>query len=150
MVHDHDSIHRFMMMTERLELETRGEAEMIDITNQVARLIVNSNLKDGQVLLFCVGSTGGLTTIEYEPGLIRDFPLMFERLAPQGIHYHHEDTWHDGNGHSLCRASLLGPSLVVPIENGRMILGTWQQILFIDFDNKPRHREIIVQMSGPD
>ena len=75
---------------------------------------------------------------------------MFERLAPQGIHYHHEDTWHDGNGHSHCRASLLGPSLVVPIENGRMILGTWQQILFIDFDNKPRHREIIVQISGPD
>tara|TARA_B100001123_G_C15035355_1_gene917127 strand:- start:90 stop:542 length:453 start_codon:yes stop_codon:yes gene_type:complete len=150
MFHDHAPIHQPMMRTERLGLETRGEAEMIDITDKVAHLILNSGLKEGQVLIFCVGSTGGLTTIEYEPGLIRDFPLMFERLAPQGIHYHHEDTWHDGNGHSHCRASLLGPSLVVPVENGRMILGTWQQVLFIDFDNKPRHREIIVQISGLD
>ena len=139
-----------MMRTERLELETRGEAEMIDITDKVAHLILNSGLKEGQVLIFCVGSTGGLTTIEYEPGLIRDFPLMFERLAPQGIHYHHEDTWHDGNGHSHCRASLLGPSLVVPVENGSMILGPWHQVLFIDFAHTPRHREIIVQISGLD
>ena len=138
------------MVTERLALETRGDADMNDITEMVAHLVAKTGLKEGQVLLFCAGSTGGLTTIEYEPGLIRDFPLMFERLAPRNIHYHHEDAWHDGNGHSHCQASLLGPSLIIPVENGRMILGTWQQIVFIDFDNKPRHREIITQISGLD
>ena len=132
--------------TERLAIETRGDAEMIDITRDVQGVVHEVGMNEGQVLLFCVGSTGGLTTIEYEPGLIRDFPEMFDRLIPRDIRYHHDDTWHDGNGHSHCRASLLGPSLTIPVQEGQMLLGTWQQILFVDFDNKPRRRELIVQL----
>jgi len=134
--------------TERLALQTQGDAEMVDITDEVGRMIERAGLAEGRVLLFCTGSTGGLTTIEYEPGLIRDFPLMFDRLAPKDIRYHHDDTWHDGNGHSHCRASLLGPSLTVPVSGGRMLLGTWQQVVFIDFDNRPRQRELVVQLAA--
>jgi secondary thiamine-phosphate synthase enzyme len=119
---------------------------MIDITRDVQGVVHEVGMNEGQVLLFCVGSTGGLTTIEYEPGLNRDFPEMFDRLIPRDIRYHHDDAWHDGNGHSHCRASLLGPSLTIPVQGGQMLLGTWQQILFVDFDNKPRRRELIVQL----
>jgi secondary thiamine-phosphate synthase enzyme len=100
------------------------------------------------VLLFVPGATGGLTTVEYEPGLLRDLPEAFERLYPRDMRYHHDDTWHDGNGHSHVRATMLGPSLVIPVLDGQMTLGTWQQIIFIDFDNRPRQRELVVQVSG--
>ncbi|HJL55181.1 MAG: secondary thiamine-phosphate synthase enzyme YjbQ [Candidatus Thalassarchaeaceae archaeon] len=132
--------------TERLAIETRGDAEMVDITRDVQGVVREAGMNEGQVLLFCVGSTGGLTTIEYEPGLIRDFPDMFDRLIPKDIRYRHDDTWHDGNGHSHCRASLLGPSLTIPVQGGQMLLGTWQQIIFVDFDNKPRSRELVIQL----
>jgi secondary thiamine-phosphate synthase enzyme len=137
-----------MRITERIALETRGNADLVDITSQVQGLIATHGLDHGQVLLFVPGATGALTTIEYEPGLIRDFPDFFERVAPEGGHYHHEDTWHDGNGHSHVRASLLGPSLTIPVEAGQLLLGTWQQVILVDFDNRPRHREVVAQLSG--
>ena len=137
-----------IMRTERMELETQGEGQMVDITGDVARMVASASLDEGQVLLFCTGSTGGITTIEYEPGLIQDFPDLFDRLAPRDITYLHDEIWHDGNGHSHCRASLLGPSLTIPVEAGRLLLGTWQQIIFMDFDNRPRQRQLVIQLSG--
>ncbi len=121
---------------------------MLDLTPQVAALVKEHGLMQGQVLVFVSGSTAGLTTIEFEPGLVQDFPAAFEKIAPRGIHYHHHDTWNDGNGHSHVRASLLGPSLTVPVDEGRLLLGTWQQITLVDFDNRPRDRRIVVQLSG--
>jgi secondary thiamine-phosphate synthase enzyme len=136
------------LVTDRVGVSTRGDAEMVDVTASVQELVTRHGFGEGQALVFVSGSTAGLTTVEYEPGLLRDIPEAFERLAPRERHYHHEDTWHDGNGHSHVRASLLGPSLVVPFAAGELLLGTWQQIVLIDFDNRPRRRELVVQLSG--
>ena len=136
-----------MIRTERLHVTTRGNAEVVDLTDRVARLVSEAGLSEGQVLLFVVGSTASLTTIEYEPGLVQDLPELLDRLIPAG-RYHHDETWHDGNGHSHLRASLLGPSLTVPVSGGRLLLGTWQQIVLVDMDIRPRQREIVVQLSG--
>ena len=136
------------IITERISLSTNGRTDIIDITDDVQNLLTSLGLSEGNVTLFVSGSTGGLTTIEYEPGLLRDYPEFFEKLIPSTKRYHHDDTWHDGNGHSHLRASLQGASLVVPFSGGRLLLGTWQQIIFIDFDNRPRHREIIAQFIG--
>ena len=121
---------------------------MLDVTGEVQSVVSAHPLKEGSALVFVSGSTAGLTTIEFEPGLQKDFPEFFEKLAPQGAHYHHEDTWHDGNGHSHVRASLLGPSITVPFSKGKLLLGTWQQIVLIDFDNRPRDRRLVVQLQG--
>lgn len=121
---------------------------MVDLTSRVQDVISESGFSEGQVTVFVPGATGGVTTIEYEPGLIRDLPEAFERIAPRGARYFHDETWHDGNGHSHVRASILGPSLTIPFSNGRMILGTWQQIIVVDFDNRPRRRDIVVQLNG--
>jgi secondary thiamine-phosphate synthase enzyme len=137
-----------MRVTERLHLETRGDDDIQDVTAAVQALVDRHALQHGQVLVFVPGSTAGLTTVEFEPGLLKDLPAAFERLAPRRLRYHHEDTWHDGNGHSHVRASLLGPSLTVPVEAGRLVLGTWQQIVLVDFDNRPRRREVVVQLWG--
>ena len=136
------------MVTDRLELETRGESEVVDVTGRVQGLVEKHGFGEGQALVFVPGSTAGLTTVEYETGLIEDLPAAFERLAPRDLHYRHEDTWHDGNGHSHVRASLLGASVTIPFSGGRLLLGTWQQIVLIDFDNRPRRRELVVQLSG--
>jgi secondary thiamine-phosphate synthase enzyme len=135
-------------VTERLHVPTRGDDHMVDLTAAVQALVRKHGFRHGQALVFVPGSTAGLTTVEYEPGLLQDLPAAFERLAPRGMRYHHEDTWHDGNGHSHVRASLLGPSLTVPFEDGTLLLGTWQQIVLIDFDNRPRRRDVVVQLSG--
>ena len=137
-----------MRTTARLRRETRGHDDIHDLTADVQALVDRHSLREGQVLVFVPGSTAGLTTIEFEPGLLKDLPAAFERLAPRGLRYHHEDTWHDGNGHSHVRASLLGPSLVVPVTGGKLLLGTWQQIVLVDFDNRPRRRDVVVQLSG--
>ena len=134
--------------TERVGISTRGDGEMVDLTSRVQDVISESGFSEGQVTVFVPGATGGVTTIEYEPGLIRDLPEAFERIAPRGGRYFHDETWHDGNGHSHVRASILGPSLTIPFSNGRMILGTWQQIIVVDFDNRPRRRDIVVQLNG--
>jgi secondary thiamine-phosphate synthase enzyme len=137
-----------LLVTDRIALATRGDSHVVDVTGAVAAKVLEHRLAEGSVLLFVVGSTAGLTTVEYEPGLLRDLPELFERLAPRDHPYHHEETWHDGNGHSHCRASLLGPALTIPVEDGRLLLGTWQQVVLVDFDNKPRRRELVVQLSG--
>jgi len=136
------------LVTDRISVSTRGDCEMLDVTGSVQEVVTRHHFREGQALVFVSGSTAGLTTVEYEPGLLRDVPEAFERLAPAGRHYHHEDTWHDGNGHSHVRASLLGPSLTVPFQDGALLLGTWQQIVLIDFDNRPRRRDLVVQLSG--
>jgi secondary thiamine-phosphate synthase enzyme len=134
--------------TETITLQTKGDSDILDLTKKVQALVDRHRLRHGQALVFVSGSTAGITTIEYEPGLLQDLPAAFERLAPRDISYQHEETWHDGNGHSHVRASLLGPSLIVPVKDGKLLLGTWQQIILIDFDNRPRQREVVVQLTG--
>jgi secondary thiamine-phosphate synthase enzyme len=138
----------FSVVTDGVTVATRGESEIQDITGKVQALVERYGFRQGQALAFVSGSTAGLTTIEFEPGLLEDLPAAFERIAPRDIGYKHEERWHDGNGHSHVRASLLGPSLCVPFRDGKLLLGTWQQIVLVDFDNRPRRREVVVQLSG--
>jgi secondary thiamine-phosphate synthase enzyme len=137
-----------MIHQTRFSLSTQGYRHMQDITQPVADIVMRSGVKTGIVQLFNIGSTAALGTIEFEPGLQVDFPEMLDRLIPPSRDYQHEQTWHDGNGHSHLQASLLGPSLSVPIANNRPVLGTWQQIFHLECDNKPRHREIVVTVIG--
>jgi len=134
--------------TKQLSIHTRGEGDILDITGAVAEAVVETRLKNGIVTVFVPGSTGALTTIEYEPGLLKDLPNMLERVAPKNLVYEHEKRWHDGNGHSHVRASLIGPSLTVPFANGRLTLGTWQQIIFMELDVHSRSRNLILQIIG--
>lgn len=137
-----------MIHTGTISLSTEGDCHVLDVSAQVQDIIRISGLKAGVVTVFVQGSTGGITTVEFETGLVQDLEELFERLAPAGQTYHHNERWHDGNGHSHVRASLLGPSLTVPFVDGALTLGTWQQIIFIDFDNRPRQRKLIVQITG--
>ena len=131
-----------------LSLSTGGDGEMHDLTPAVAEALRESGLTEGIVTVFAPGATAGITTIEFEPGLIQDFPAAMERFAPRDIRYEHDETWHDGNGHSHVRASTIGPSLTVPAAAGKLILGTWQQIILVDFDNRPRDRRLVVTVVG--
>jgi secondary thiamine-phosphate synthase enzyme len=137
-----------MVITRRIGLKTKGNCHILDITRQVAQEVAGSGLKDGTVTVFVTGSTGGVTTIEYESGLLSDLRDLFDRLAPPNINYQHNLRWGDGNGHAHVRASLLGASLTVPFVDKKLALGTWQQIVFIDFDNRPRSRELVLQLMG--
>lgn len=138
-----------MTVTNRsIQLNTRGNCDIIDITSEVAREVSNSGISSGTATIFIVGSTAGVTTIEFEPGLLADFKDMWERVLPRNIPYQHDRAWGDGNGHSHVRASLLSASLTIPFVNKKLTLGTWQQIVIIDFDNRPRSREIIIQVIG--
>lgn len=134
--------------THSIKFKTNGNCDIIDITGKVEAVLSESSFDEGNVLLFAGGSTAGITTIEYEPGLLQDYPKFFDRIAPVNINYEHDNTWHDGNGHSHVRASLQGASLTVPFVNGSLTLGTWQQIIFVDFDNRSRSREVVVQLMG--
>jgi secondary thiamine-phosphate synthase enzyme len=131
-----------------IQIKTSRENDIIDITEQTSRAVKQSKMKNGIVTVFVSGSTAAITTLEYEPGLKTDFPNMLSRVAPKGIEYEHDKTWHDGNGHSHVRASLIGPSLTIPFREGQMMLGTWQQIVLIEMDAKPRERKVILQMMG--
>jgi len=136
-----------MVKTVEINVSTKGNCDIVDITGQVATIIKESGVAEGTVTLFNVGSTGAITTVEYEPGLVNyDIEAAFEKLAPQNGRYEHEETWHDDNGHSHVRAAMLGPSLSVPVVDGRMTLGTWQQIVVVDFDTRARTRRIICQI----
>jgi len=137
-----------MIITRQITLQTRGNGDIIDITPEVAREVAQADITSGTVTVFIAGSTAGVTTVEYESGLVADLQSLWERIAPQGIPYQHDRRWHDGNGHSHVRASLLGPSLVVPFGNKSLILGTWQQIIVIDFDNRARSRQVVLQIMG--
>jgi len=136
------------IVSERIALKTRGEVDMVDITAKVESIIKESQIENGTVTVFVPGSTAAVTTIEYEPGLLMDFPALLEKIAPRNIVYEHEKRWHDGNGHSHVRASLLGPSLTVPIKDGRLTLGTWQQLVLVELDTRSRSRELIIQIIG--
>lgn len=138
-----------MVQTEELHIQTRGNNHVVNITDQVAQVVSDSKIEAGVVTLFNVGSTAGLTTTEFEPGLVdHDIEAAFERIAPAAGRYEHEETWHDDNGHSHVRATLLGPSMTVPFVNGKLTLGTWQQIILVDFDTRARTRTVVCQIMG--
>ena len=137
-----------MVVTKRIGLQSKGNCDIIDITPQVEQQVAETGLNSGTVTLFVAGSTAGLTTIEFEPGLVADLQNMWERNVPKSIPYDHDRRWGDGNGYSHIRASLLGASLVVPFSDKKLTLGTWQQIVLVDFDNRPRSRQVNVQIMG--
>lgn len=137
-----------MLHTDVIRLKTRGGSDMHDVTAAVEQIVARSGIQRGTVTLFAPSSTSGLTTIEYEPGALEDLRQALERLAPSDADYRHNLAWGDGNGVAHLRAALLGPSLTIPVVDGRPTLGTWQQALYIDFDLRPRQREIIVQVVG--
>ena len=136
------------VVTRDITFQTKGNCDIVDITPQVAKKVEESEVDNGTVTLFVTGSTAGVTTIEYEPRLLGDFKSMWDRLIPQNIPYEHNKTWGEGNGHSHVRASMLGASLTIPFVNKRLTLGTWQQIVFVDFDNRPRSRKLVLQVMG--
>jgi len=136
------------IVQDSIQLDTRGDSDIKDITSAVDRSVKASALQHGTVTPFVPGSTAGLTTLEYEPGLVKDLPVAFDRIAPRRHRYAHDAAWHDGNGHAHVQAALLGPSLTVPFSDGNLLLGTWQQIVLVDFDNRPRQREVTVQITG--
>ena len=137
-----------MVVTKNIGLQTKGNCDIIDITPEVEQQLAETDIKNGIVTLFISGSTAGISTIEFEPGLLSDFQGMWERNAPRDIPYKHDSAWGDGNGYSHVRASLLGASLVIPFRDKKLTLGTWQQIVLVDFDNRPRSRQIVVQIMG--
>jgi secondary thiamine-phosphate synthase enzyme len=138
-----------MIVTKKIQVSTKGDGQILDITPQAEKAVAESNVLAGTATLFVVGSTAAITTTEYEPGLVNhDIKAAFEKIAPTNGHYEHEETWHDDNGHSHVRASLLGPSLTVPIVDGKLTLGRWQQIVLIDFDTSSRSRQVICQIIG--
>ena len=141
-------IQEMTVITKTTQIKTIGENNMIDITGQTSKAVKESKLEDGIVTLFVPGSTAAITTIEYEPGLTQDFPRMLSRIAPKDIEYQHDNTWHDRNGHSHVKASLIGPSLTIPFKDGDLTLGTWQQIVLLETDTRPRERKIILQIIG--
>ncbi len=137
-----------MVVTKKISLQTKGNCDIIDITPQVEQQVAEADINNGTATLFVNGSTAGISTIEFESGVLADFQSMWQRNIPQNIPYDHDRRWGDGNGHSHIRASLLGNSLVVPFNDKRLTLGTWQQIIVVDFDNRPRSRQIILQIMG--
>jgi secondary thiamine-phosphate synthase enzyme len=136
------------VITDKLTVSTKGFNDIIDITEQVQSILKKHQVKEGNVTIFVSGSTAGVTTIEYEPGLLKDLPEAFDRIAPMDKRYHHDSRWGDDNGYAHVRASILGASLTVPFSGGRLLVGTWQQIVLVDFDNRPRTRNIVVQIIG--
>jgi len=134
--------------TFHISLTTRGDADIHDITDQIARQVSQSGLENGTVTIFCPSSTSALTTIEYESGALSDLRRLFDEIIPQDREYAHNARWHDGNGHSHVRAALLGPSLTIPFADRELTLGTWQQVIYVDFDNRPRQRKLVVQLIG--
>jgi len=136
------------VITKQIKISSKSENDIIDITEQVADVISESGISNGTITVFVSGSTGAITTIEYEPGLVKDFPEMLSRISPDDINYEHEQRWHDGNGRSHVKASLVGPSLTVPFKDGQLLLGTWQQIVFLELDTRARARTLVLQIIG--
>jgi len=137
-----------MVVTKEIRLSETRTNDIVDLTEDVGQCIAQSGVSSGIVTVFCPGSTGVITTIEYEPGMLKDLPELMEKLTPSDRPYHHDETWHDGNGFSHLRAALIGPDITVPFVAGRLTLGTWQQIIFLENDNKPRQRKLVVQIMG--
>jgi len=137
-----------MIKTDEIKFETSGAGDIIDLTDAMAEAVNKSGLNAGTITAFVPGSTGGISTIEFEPGLLKDVPRLMEELIPSSRTYQHDETWHDGNGFSHLRSTLIGPDITVPFAAGRMTLGTWQQVVFLEFDNRPRSRSIVLQIMG--
>ena len=136
------------VVTKNIQVDSKSENDILDITDQVLRIDKESKIENGAVIVFVVGSTGAITTIEYESGLQKDFPDMLARLVPNDIEYSHNNTWHGGNGPSHVKASLIGPSIIIPFLEGQLMLGIWQQIVLVEMDTRPRSRKIILQVMG--
>lgn len=137
-----------MVHQEQITLSTKGHGQMHDLTERVSQVVKHSGIQAGMVNVFNIGSTGAIGAIEFEPGLQRDLPEILNKLIPPSRDYGHEQTWHDGNGHSHLQATWLGPSLTVPVSDGKLVLGTWQQIFHLDCDNKPRQRKVMITVYG--
>jgi secondary thiamine-phosphate synthase enzyme len=137
-----------MIFNQAIDLSTKGHGDVIDLTPNVVGVLSKSKIDTGIVTVFVIGSTAAITTIEFEPNLVADFNEMFQKIAPEGVPYHHDNTWGDRNGYAHVRSSLLGPSLVVPFSGGKLALGQWQQVVLVDFDERPRERQIFVQIMG--
>lgn len=136
------------IVSSELEFKTTGQTDIIDISREVQEGVLQSGIQDGNIVLFISGSTAALTTIEFESGVVNDLRKAIERLAPKDIPYEHDRRWGDGNGYSHVRAAILGPSLIIPMRRGKLLLGTWQQIVLLDFDNRPRRRRVTAQIMG--
>ncbi len=136
------------VVTKNFTLKTRGNTHILDITKQIKEQLLNSSLSNGIAVVFIPGSTAGITSIENEEGAIKDLTAAIERMAPKSIHYYHDARWGDGNGYAHVRAAFLGASYTIPFQDSHLLLGTWQQVVLIDFDNRPRSRTIIVQLIG--
>jgi secondary thiamine-phosphate synthase enzyme len=136
------------ILNNKISINTKGNEDFVNITRQLVKLCDSSGLENGIMTVFISGSTAGITTFEYEPGLIRDLKEFYDKMAPTNVHYHHDETWGDANGFSHVRATLTGPSMVIPFEKGNLLLGTWQQVVLMEFDNRPRSREVVVQVMG--
>ncbi len=136
------------IINQKIKIKTKGNPDLLNITADISRILDKAKLKKGNVVIFVVGSTAAIVTFEYEAGMIQDVQDLYEKLIPRNINYNHDQTWGDANGFSHLRAAIQGPSLTVPFEEGRMMLGTWQQIVLAEFDNRPREREVIVQITG--
>ncbi len=139
---------KFDVETHFISINSKGNNDIIDITDEIRTIISSSDFKEGSALIFVGGATAGITTIEYEPGLLQDYPAFFEKIIPSKNNYQHNETWHDGNGHAHVRAALQGASFTVPFLDKNLLLGTWQQIILIDFDNRARKRKVTVQLTG--
>ncbi len=136
------------IITKKISLPTRGDPDLVNITDKIRDILKASGFKKGSLLVFVIGSTAAITTFEYEPGVVQDMQELYEKIIPRSKHYAHDDTWGDANGFSHLRAALQGPSLTIPFEKGEMLLGTWQQVVLADFDNRERKREVVVQITG--
>lgn len=137
-----------MIDTKEITFDTTGNGDIVDLTDDLRRVVKLSEVKSGTLTVFVPGSTGALTTVEYEPGLIKDLPEMFDKLVPSDRAYHHDETWHDGNGFSHLRSSLVGPDITIPFVSRELTLGRWQQVVFLEFDNRARHRTLVLQLMG--
>ena len=136
------------LITKSIEINTNGFTDIIDITPELQKILKEANYQEGQMLVFVPGSTAALTTVEFEPGLQKDLKEFFEGWIPMNCRYHHNETWHDGNGYAHVRSSMLKPFLTIPFHKARLLLGTWQQVILIDFDNRKRNRNLVVQLAG--
>ncbi len=136
------------IINQRITLKTKGSGDLVNITDEISELLKKSKLIKGNITVFNIGSTAAITTFEFEPGMIKDMQELYEKIVPSSQHYHHDDTWGDANGFSHLRAALQGPSLTIPFEKGSLLLGTWQQVVLAEFDNRPRQRKIVVQIIG--
>ena len=136
------------IINQKIILNTQGNPDLVDITGKIKDALKSTGLKKGNITVFVVGSTAAITTFEYEPGMINDMQELYEKLVPKNKHYAHDDTWGDANGFSHLRAALQGPSLVIPFDSGKLMLGTWQQVVLAEFDNHPRERQIVLQIIG--